>query len=90
MKEVHGSSFSNTTEDASNFCLYQKEELIGSGGFGQVYAGIKRADKKPVAIKIVKKKKVSETNFPKKLVFSIKCIIHAAWNELLDSKMERT
>lgn len=62
LKEVHGSSFSNTNEDASNFCLYQKEDLIGSGGFGQVFAGIKRADKKPVAIKIVKKKKIPKWN----------------------------
>ena len=37
---------------------YRKEELIGSGGFGQVFAGYKKRDNQPVAIKVVKKKKV--------------------------------
>ena len=76
-------------EDTSNFCLYQKEELIGSGGFGQVFAGIKRADKKPVAIKIVKKKKVSfySSLFRFKAVISQK-VDFSKMEKNSDSKME--
>ena len=38
---------------------YKTGEVIGSGGYGSVYSGTRLADGKPVAIKIVKKNKVS-------------------------------
>jgi serine/threonine protein kinase len=37
---------------------YVVEQVIGCGGFGTVYAGYRKTDKKPVAIKIAKKDKV--------------------------------
>lgn len=38
---------------------YKTGELLGSGGYGSVYSGTRIADGRPVAIKIVKKTKIS-------------------------------
>jgi len=39
--------------------LYKKTTLIGSGGFGKVFAGKSRLNDDPVAIKMVTKKRVN-------------------------------
>ena len=35
--------------------LYTINGMLGKGGFGQVYSGVRNSDFKPVAIKIIKK-----------------------------------
>ncbi|XP_046703866.1 serine/threonine-protein kinase pim-1-like [Silurus meridionalis] len=42
--------------------VYETRELLGKGGFGSVYAGVRKADGLPVAIKYISKRKA-----PKKL-----------------------
>ena len=39
---------------------YSKEQLLGSGGFGQVFAGRRLADNRPIAVKEIDSKKVPE------------------------------
>ena len=40
--------------------LYSKDELLGSGGFGQVFSGRRLADNLPVAVKEIDAKKCPE------------------------------
>ncbi|KAF7708834.1 hypothetical protein HF521_017891 [Silurus meridionalis] len=40
--------------------VYEKRELLGKGGFGSVYAGVRKADGLPVAIKYISKRKAPE------------------------------
>ena len=42
---------------------YHRGELLGRGGFGKVYAGIRLQDSKAVAIKYVRKDKVVDWEF---------------------------
>ena len=53
--------------------LYKIQEKIRSGGFGDVYKGMRRSDNTPIAIKIVSKKKINSwrqqvTNIIKELL----------------------
>ena len=53
--------------------LYTINGMLGKGGFGQVYSGVRNSDLKPVAIKIIKKqaycsKLVWPTNFDGQVV----------------------
>merc|ERR1719433_2248173 len=53
--------------------LYTINGMLGKGGFGQVYSGVRKSDLKPVAIKIIKKqtycsKLVWPTNFDGQVV----------------------
>jgi serine/threonine protein kinase len=38
--------------------LYRIQEKIRSGGFGDVYKGIRKTDNMPIAIKVIEKKKI--------------------------------
>merc|ERR1719492_94925 len=38
--------------------LYKINGMLGKGGFGQVYSGVRNSDLKPVAIKIIKKQTI--------------------------------
>ncbi|KAF7707894.1 hypothetical protein HF521_016951 [Silurus meridionalis] len=40
--------------------VYETRELLGKGGFGSVYAGVRKADGLPVAIKYISKRKAPE------------------------------
>ncbi|KAF7708836.1 serine/threonine-protein kinase pim-1-like isoform X3 [Silurus meridionalis] len=40
--------------------VYETKELLGKGGFGSVYAGVRKADGLPVAIKYISKRKAPE------------------------------
>jgi serine/threonine protein kinase len=39
--------------------LYDLDQVIGSGGFGTVYSGRRKSDNKPVAVKFIKRSKVT-------------------------------
>ena len=41
------------------FSKYQQEHVLGKGGFGSVYAGTRRHDHLPVAIKYIRKQKIT-------------------------------
>ena len=49
----------STMTSLSYHSLYRVQERIRSGGFGDVYKGVMRADNTPIAIKIVRKDRIS-------------------------------
>ncbi|XP_065829825.1 serine/threonine-protein kinase pim-1-like isoform X2 [Oscarella lobularis] len=56
---VHKMAACRLETKASDFDdLYEIGEQIGSGGFGRVYDGIRKADRERVAVKVVSKKRV--------------------------------
>jgi len=50
--------------------VYEVKNLLGKGGNGEVYSGVRRRDGKEVAIKRIKKRK-SERRYEKKLLSEI-------------------
>jgi len=61
MFKINGNTVSNENKaKESSLENYQFGKLIGSGGFGSVYAGTRKRDDKPVAIKIIPKDKITD------------------------------
>ena len=51
----------NSTKKPPAFLeLYEAGDLLGTGGFGSVYAGVRKYDGLPIAIKLIKNSKVNQ------------------------------
>jgi len=62
MFKINGNTSNNDSKakDSSLYGNYHFGKLIGSGGFGSVYAGTRKHDDKPVAIKVIPKEKIAD------------------------------
>lgn len=47
-------------DQGSNFAMYERQKVIGQGGYGTVYQGLNKMTNKQVAIKMVSEKKMSK------------------------------
>ena len=61
---------------------YSVEHVLGSGGFGTVYAGLRKRDMKPVAIKHVLKDKVTEWVQVRNLLVRLYLVMYGFSSEL--------